>query len=263
MFRLSAAALLALTTLSLWLSAAGASTLAPRNSVLASLLARDLVAFDGVGCGVPASATLALPKGAFDVQVKQPSVGARDGDAQITGVSVQGDVVTFSAVADSARVCDPNEDTTPPADRPWSAEFEGEASFKQQVMVVLRNLFPLEGKRTAVRPRRVRIGLAGAARKIRWKRFGGRTAIGLGTYKSVVPCAGGCTDNGTRLTVKLTRPVHCPSDSQPGRTQEFVFYGKVAFVVRERLGRLKPGTEWISARLTTCPLDGRKPVAVR
>jgi hypothetical protein len=74
---------------------------------------------------------------------------------------------------------------------------------------------------------------------------------------------GGCTDNGTRLSVKLTRPVHCPSDSQPGREQEFVFYGKVAFVLRERLGVLKPGTEWISTRLKACPVDGSKPVAVR
>jgi hypothetical protein len=62
--------------------------------------------------------------------------------------------------------------------------------------------------------------------------------------------------------VKLTRPVHCPSDSQPGGKREFVFYGKVAFVLRERLGVLKPGTEWISTKLTECPVDGSKPVAI-
>jgi hypothetical protein len=263
MLRVSAAAVLALATVPAWPSAAAASSLTPRNSVLASLVAREVVAFEGVGCGVPTSATMALPTGASDVQVKQPLVGARDVDAQITGVSVQGAVVTFTAVADSAAVCDPAADTTPPASRPWSAAFDGEAGFKQRVGVVLRNLFPLQGKRIAVRPRRIRIGLAGAARRIRWKRFGGRTAVGLGAYKSVIPCAGGCTDNGTRLTVKLTRPVHCPSDSQPGGKQEFVFYGKVAFVLRERLGLLEPGTEWISTRLTTCPVDGSKPVAVR
>ena len=231
--------------------------------MLASLVARDSISIAGVGCGVPASATMTLPAGASDVQVKQPLVGARDRDAQITGVTSQGNLVTFTAVADGAAVCDPNEDTTPPAERPWSATFDGEVSFEQRVEAVLRNLFPLRGKRTAVRPRRVRIGLAGAARGIRWKRFGGRTAVGHGRYKSVIPCAGGCTDNGTRLAVKLTRPVHCPSDSRPGGKQEFVFYGKVAFVVRERLGVLKPGTEWISTRLTSCPADGSKPVPVR
>jgi hypothetical protein len=259
MLRHSAAFVLVLLATSSWPSAAAA----PRSSVLASLVARDSIAIAGVGCGVPASATQTLPAGAFDVQVKQPLVGTRDLDAQITDVSIQGNAVTFTAVADSAAVCDPAEDPTPPADRPWSAQFDAEASFKQRVEVVLRNLFPLQGKRVAVRPRRVRIGLAGVARKIRWKRFGGPTAIGHGIYKSVTPCAGGCTDNGTRLSVKLTRPVHCPSDSQPGGKQEFVFYGKVAFVLRERLGVLKPGTEWISTRLKECPADGRKPVAVR
>jgi hypothetical protein len=257
--RLSAAAVLALATVSFAPSAAAASSLTARDSVLASLLARDLVEIEGVGCGVPASATLALPAGAFDVQVKQPVAGARDLDAQLTGVSAQGNVVSFTAVADSARVCDPGADSTPPADRPWSAEFDVEAGFKRRVMVVLRNLHPLRGKTIAVRPRRVRIGLAGAARQIRWKRFGGRTAVGSGSYKSVTPCAGGCTDNGTRLAVRLTRPVYCPSDSQPAP----VFYSKVAFVLRERLGVLKPGREWISTRLTTCPVDGSKPVAVR
>jgi hypothetical protein len=258
MLRHCAAFVLVLATTSMWPSAASAA-----DSVLASLLARDSISFGAVGCGVPASATQTLPAGAFDVQVTRPLVGARDGDAQITGVAVQGNAVTFTAVADGAAVCDPDEDTTPPAERPWSARFDAEATFKQRVKAVLRNLFPLEGKRTAVRPRRVRISLAGVARKIRWTRFGGRTAVGRGTYKSVVPCAGGCTDNGTRLSVKLTRPVHCPSDSQPGGKQEFVFYGKVAFVLRERLGVLEPGTEWISTRLRECPADGRKPVAVR
>ena len=51
MFRLSAAAVLALTPVSLWPSAVGASTLTASNSVLATLLTRDVVAFNGVGCG--------------------------------------------------------------------------------------------------------------------------------------------------------------------------------------------------------------------
>jgi hypothetical protein len=258
MLRHCAAFVLVLATASSWPSAAAAD-----DSLLASLLARDSIDIAGVGCGVPASVTQTLPVGAFDVEVKKPVVGARDLDAQITGVAVQGNAVTYTAVADGVAVCDPDEGSTPPAERPWSAQFDGEASFKQRVKAVLRNLFPLEGKRTAVRPRRVRMGLAGVARKIRWTRFGGRTAIGRGTYKSVTPCAGGCTDNGTRLKVKLTRPVHCPSDSRPGGKQEFVFYGKVAFVLRERLGVLKPGTEWISTKLKECPLDGSRPVAVR
>jgi hypothetical protein len=90
---------------------------------------------------------------------------------------------------------------------------------------------------------------------------GGRTAVGLGTFKSVIPCAGGCTDNGTRLKVKLTQPVHCPGESRRGHKEDVVFYGKVAFVLRQRLGVLKPGREWISAKLK-CPLGGT-PVPIR
>jgi hypothetical protein len=261
MRRLTVVAVLAFATASLWSLAAAEPTLTSRNSVVASLRVRDTIEISGVGCGVPASATLALPAGTSDVQVRQPVVGARDVDAQLTGVSPQATGVTLTAVADSAPVCDPNESTTPPANRPWSAEFDVDVGFKQRVMVALWNLFPLQGKAFAVRPSQVRIGLAGAARNIRWQRFGGRTAVGLGTFKSVTPCAGGCTDNGTRLKVKLTRPVHCPGEHRRGHKEDVVFYGKVAFVLRERLGVLKPGTEWISAKLK-CPVGGT-PVPIR
>jgi hypothetical protein len=262
MRRLSAAAVLVLATTSLWPSAEAEPRLTPANSVVASFVVSDSIDIEGVGCGVPASATLALPAGAFDVQVKRPVAGARDVDAHLTGVSAQGTAVTFTAVADSARVCDPAADTTPPASRPWSASFDVETAFEDRVAVVLWNLDPLRGKAFAVRPREVRIGLAGAARHIRWKQFGGRTAVGFGTFKSVTPCpAGGCSDNGTRLTVRLTRPAHCPGEHQRGHKEDVVFYRKVAFVLRQRLGVLKPGREWISARLT-CPLGGT-PVPVR
>jgi hypothetical protein len=89
MLRVSAAEVPVLVAASFWPSATAAPRLAPPNSVLASLLARDSIKIDGVGCGVPASATLALPTGAFDVQVEQPLVGARDVDAQLTGVAAQ------------------------------------------------------------------------------------------------------------------------------------------------------------------------------
>ncbi len=261
MRRLGALAVLAFATASSWPTAAAEPRLTSGNSVVASLRVRDTIEISGVGCGVPAAATLALPAGTSDVQVKQPVVGARDVDAQLTGVSPQATGVTLTAVADSADVCDPNASTTPPANRPWSAEFDVDVGFKQRVMVVLWNLFPLQGKAFAVRPSQVRIGLAGAARHIRWQQFGGRTAVGLGTFKSVIPCAGGCTDNGTRLKVKLTQPVHCPGESRRGHKEDVVFYGKVAFVLRQRLGVLKPGTEWISAK-PKCPLGGT-PVPIR
>jgi hypothetical protein len=226
------------------------------------LVESDLIDINGVGCGVPASATLALSASAFDVQVKKPSVGARDLDAQLTAVSVQGSTATFTAVADGDRVCDPGASSTPPSGRSWSAEFDAQTAFKDRVAVVLFNIGQLRGKIFAARPRQVRIGLAGAARHIRWKQFGGRKAVGFGTYKSVIACAGGCTDNGTRLAVTLTRPAYCPGERPHGQKEDAVFYTKVAFVLRQRLGVLRPGREWISTKISECP-QGGKPAPVR
>jgi hypothetical protein len=264
MRRLSAVAVLGLATASSWSSAAAEPRATPGNSLVAALVLRDSIRIDGVGCGVPATATLALPAGAFDVQVNRPMVGARDVDAQLTAVSAQGSAVSFTAVADSTRVCDAGAQITPPADRAWSVGFAVMAGFKKRVRVGLWDSGQPRAKRFTVRPRQVRIGLFGAARNIRWQRFGGREAVGFGTFRSLVACAGGCTDNGTRLTVKLTRPGYCPGESRPGEKEDAVFYNKVAFVLRERLGVLKRGTEWASAKqIPTCATTGRPPVPVR
>jgi hypothetical protein len=118
-------------------------------------------------------------------------------------------------------------------------------------------------KRFKVRPREVRIGIAGAARNVRWTRFGGRAAVGLGSFRSLIPCAGGCSDNGTRLRVELTRPGRCPSLRLPGHREDAVFYVKVAFILRQRLGILRPGREWMSTKLECPPPGPRQPIPVR
>jgi hypothetical protein len=257
MLRLSAAAVLALATVAVWSPGAAESALTPRNSVVAPLVVTEEIGIEGVGCGVPASATVTLPAGVSDVRVKRPSVGARSLDAQLTNVSVQGNAVTFTAVADGAPVCDPNEEATPPANRRWSEVLDAEVGYKLRVGVAsVRDQFETRGKVLRVRPRRVQIGISAAARGIRWKQFGGLKAVGFGTFKSLTPCPGGCTDNGTRLRVELTRPAHCPG-------LEPVFYSKVAFVLRERLGILRPGREWISDKLTSCPIGPGPLIRVR
>ena len=76
------------------------------------------------------------------------------------------------------------------------------------------------------------------------------------------PCAGGCPDDGKRLKVRLTRPGYCPGARRPGHLEDAVFYTKVAFVVVERVGRLKPGTEWISTVRRTCSTTPR-PTLIR
>ena len=119
------------------------------------------------------------------------------------------------------------------------------------------------GKNFKVRPREVRIRIAGAARGVRWTQFGGRKAVGLGSFKSLIPCAGGCSDNGTRLRVELTRPGYCPTVRLAGHGEPAVFYTKVAFVLRQRLGVLRPGTEWLSTKLDCPPARGAPPILIR
>jgi hypothetical protein len=267
MRRLSAAGVLVLATVAVWPSGAAESTLMPRNSLVAPLLVSESISIEGVGCGVAASAAVTLPAGAFDVRVRRPSVGARSEDggltARLTNVSVQGSAVTLTAVADGDRVCDPNAEDTPPANRSWYADFDVEVRFTQRVGVVHFNRAGPGGKTFKVRPREVRIGIAGAARGVRWKTFGGRKAVGFGTFKSLVPCAGGCSDNGTRLRVELTRPGRCPGLRLPGHKEDAVFYVKVAFVLRERLGVLRPGREWISTKLECPPPAPPPPILIR
>jgi hypothetical protein len=262
MRRRSTAAALALATVAAWPSGAAESKLTPRNSVVAPLVVSDSISIDGIGCNVPASATVTLPAGAFDARVKRPSVGARSKDAQLTNVSVSGKAVTFTAVADGDRVCDPSAEVTPPANRPWFADFDVEVGFRQRVGVVLWDGDQPRRKNFMLRPRAVEVGAFVAARRIRWKRFGGRKAVGFGVFKSLIPCAGGCSDNGTRLRVELTRPGRCPGLTVPSHKEDAVFYVKVAFVLRQRLGVLRPGTEWISTR-RTCPPDGTPPIPIR
>lgn len=201
---------------------------------------------------MPASAAFGLQTGAAGVRVARPAVGARSCDARLTAVSVLGDAVVLTAAADGAAIGDPAAEETPPAERPWSASFDVEVAYRLRVGVVFRDDDRVRGAASEVRPREVRIGLAGAARGVRWTRFGGRTAVGFGRFRSLVPCAGGCSDDGTRLRVRLTRPGYCPRETLPGHAEPAVFHTKVAFILEERLSVLKRGTEWISTVRRSC-----------
>ena len=228
------------------------------GSVVAPVLVRGQIDIEGVGCGVPASANLALPTGLTDVRVRRPEVGARDGDASITDVAVGTSAVTFTAVADGSETCSPDSGSTPPAERRWSAIYEAEVAAKHAAPVAVRTDWLLHG-RFALRPRIVGVssgpGLAAndTVRHVRWKTFGGRKAVGFGTFKLrhfFCPSRNRCgVEEGQPVRVELTRPGYCPPDnvlSVGMPVGRFVFYGKIAVVNRRRIGVLKPGTEFQS-----------------
>jgi len=242
------------------------------GSVLAPVIVRDQIAIDGVGCGVPASANLALPAGLIDVRVRRPAVGARDGDARITEVVVQPSAVTFTAVADSDDICNPPSGGTPPAERRWFALFDGEVDAKQRVTVTARSDWSLHPRFT-VRPRIVALssgpGLSQSdtVRRVRWKTYGGRKAVGFGVFKArhfFCPSRNRCIpEDGQRVRVELTRPGYCGTDNvlRAGEpVPRFVFYGKLAVFNRHRIGVLKPGTEFQSYKPECFP---GKPVRLR
>src|SRR5262245_42526160 len=110
MRRASAAAVVVLASASVWASASAAPSTTSSGPVVAPLLVRDSIEIDGVGCGVPVSASTALPAGVIGVHVQRPKVGARDHDVRITKVVVRQGAVTFTAVADGDLVCDPDRD---------------------------------------------------------------------------------------------------------------------------------------------------------
>lgn len=257
MGRLRPVVVVSLAALAAGAPLASGAGLTPRNSIVAPLTTGGRLEVAGVGCGVPASASLTLPGGASGARVTRPSIGARDLDARVTALTAQGAAVVLTAVADSAAVCDPALDETPPAARPWSASFDVTAAYRLRVGVLFRDDDRVRGGAYKVRPAEVRIGIAASARGVRWTRFGGRTAIGFGRFHSLASCAGGCSDDGTRLRVRMTRPGYCPLETAPRRLEDAVFYTRVAFVLEEPLGVLRRGREWISTVRRTCSIAPR------
>jgi hypothetical protein len=190
------------------------------GSVVAPLrVSRGLVEIAGAGCGVPASATLALPSGVSGVDVRSPAVGARNSDARLTDVSVQGNLVTFTAVGDAAGICNGTPDAR------WSLSFDShdgslDVAFTEQVTVLFWD--DDVSLTLTARPRKVPLNPLWTVRRVRWRRFGGSKAIGSGTIF------------GGRVRLSLSRPAHCPGQlTLPGHVEDAVFYGKVVAVPRD------------------------------
>src|SRR4051794_37070081 len=224
--------------------------LSPALVVAASIVApfhlTGDVTISGTGCGNPGSTAVALPADAVGVAVREPTVGETGKRSRITEAGVEGAQARFTAVGTGDLVCDPAASDTPPDQRVWDDDYPYAVDYRARTTVAY---WPGQGVGSPkARPSKITIG-AGATRccsvsHIRWRSFGGRTAVGFGRYHEYVPNGARCVGcpNGARYKVVLSRPSRC------GTLGQRVYYGKVAFVTTRRRGVLKPGTEEFSAR---------------
>lgn len=201
-------------------SAAAAARLTPANSIAFEFFAGGNEEFSGTNCGATATVTKPLPAGATGIRVTEPTVGARDdgGGTRVTAVAVNGTVVTVTIVADGPSICDPSQ-TGVPAGEPvnWRADYDVRAEYKRRVQATIRVFYEsyVFGAKWKLRPRTIRDSRAGAApgarvTGIRWKRFGGKTAVGWGKLR-LDYCRRGdnCPDDGKRVRLTASKPDYC------------------------------------------------------
>jgi hypothetical protein len=214
-------------------------------SIVAPFQLTGDVTLSGRGCGNPGSANVALPPGATDPLVRKPVVGQAGRESRITEALIDGAQARFTAVGDRD-ACDPAAGDTPPDQRAWEDDYAYTIDYRARVAV---GYWPGQGVGPPrVRPPKITIG-QGATRccwlsPIRWRSFGGRTAVGFGRWHAVVPKGARCLECGKRYKVVLSRPSRCSDLGQR------VYYGKVAFVTTRRIGVLTPGTEEVSVKPT-------------
>lgn len=194
------------------------------------------VTISGTGCGNAGAASVALPAGASQASVRKPALGETGPRSRITDATIDGPAARFTAVG-AADTCDPAASDTPPDQRAWSDDYAYAIDYRAPTSVAYWS----GQARPSVRPSRINVSLCCSVRRIRWRTFGGRTAVGFGRFRSPVPKGARCLECGKRFKVVLTRPSRC-TDALGQR----VYYGRVAFVTTRPIGVLKPGTEEIS-----------------
>lgn len=210
------------------------------GSVVARSGLSDFTRFYGVGCGTTDSLVVTLPANAMDVEVRRPAIGTTTSESRLVEAAVIGASVRLTAAGEGAVICDPAADPDiPPAEREWSGGYDYTIAFRQRVSVRYWGGSELRRSKPKARPKKVTMPLVAHVLKIRWRSFGGRTAVGHGRARSLYPpgikCdAQTCPGNGGRVKVVLTRPRRC------GDIDDAVFYSRMKFYPRK--GRvLSPG----------------------
>jgi len=220
--------------------------LALAAAIIAPFTLTGTVTISGTGCGNPGSASVALPAAATGAVLRKPAVGDQGLRSKITEATLDGSAARFTAIGAGDVVCDPAESDTPPDQRAWDDDYAYAIAYRAPATVAY---WPGQGiGPPRVRPSKITIGEFETrccwVSHIRWRSFGGRTAVGFGRYHQYVPKGTPCTGcpNGVRYKVVLSRPSRCSDLGQS------VYYGKVAFVTTRRHGVLKPGTEEVSIK---------------
>jgi len=225
--------------------AAAAAKLTAKNSFPMKFFAGGTVQFSGTGCGTSVSIAKELPARSSGITVPSPEVGDRDdfGGTHVTAVSVAGTVITITVLADGPSICDPAETGQPPDTVSWTAPYDFRAEYTRRVQATIRIYYEsyIFGAKWKRRPKVIhdsRAGLGPGQRVtgIKWKRFGGRKAIGYGKLR-LDYCRPGdnCPQNGKRIRLVATKPDYC-TDS-----------GKIEYL---RLSGYLGKTEWFGAVIT-------------
>ena len=192
-FSFLALTLLLLSTL-LGGGAEAATKLTPANSISFPFAASTTETFAGTDCGATATVVKRYPPGSKGIKVAEPKVGDRDrqgGGTQVTSVSVEGAVVTITVQANGSSICDPARSGVPAGEPvPWKATYRVRAEYRRRVQTTMRVFYEsyLFGAKWKLRPKTIRDGRRGGGpgervTGIRWKRFGGRTAVGSGRLR--------------------------------------------------------------------------------
>jgi hypothetical protein len=184
-------------------------------------------------CSSPATGavTLAPPRRdvskAFGITVLKPKVGDLDDNdfARVTTVQVSDQTITVTSVVNQPSQCTGSGG--------WKARFKPDIVYARRVQVRVRP--DLDKKPAKLRPRSMRIFDMDTLRRIRWKRFGGKTASGTAKYRSGVPgCAPkGCPGHNRRVKLRLRRVRRCQDSGILEYTQlDVIFRGRVVLPVR-------------------------------
>ncbi|HEX5618935.1 MAG TPA: hypothetical protein VFX51_10965 [Solirubrobacteraceae bacterium] len=246
---------IAATTVVLVLASAG---VAMAGTIVVDSRQADTIELRGVGCGASASATIALAPTAFDIDARRPKVGSAGYGSRITEVAVVGTSVRVTAVGQGEDVCDPAADPdVPPSQRTWSDFYPYDFRYKERATVAYWPGAQLPRK-PKVEPRKVTLPHVANGIKLRWHAFGGRKAVAFGKLKAIPPPGVKCNyrtcpgHNG-KIKVVLTKPSRCPELGNA------VFYGKVAFYMREKARFMKKGDLYTYSH-PICAFGKPKPV---